>query len=69
MSTLLLTVALIGTIMFLMALGVIISGRVLRGSCGGPGTACQCRSEGKPLHSCDTEAPIIELDALQLKQD
>jgi hypothetical protein len=36
-----------------MAVGVMITGRSLRGSCGGPD--CVCESEGKPLGSCDLD--------------
>lgn len=52
MTTVLLTFALIALVMLVMAIGVLVSGRSLRGSCGGP--SCQCRNDGKPLHSCDS---------------
>ena len=43
MSTLVLTIGAMGTIMFIMAIGAMVTGRCLRGSCGGvPGPDCQC---------------------------
>jgi hypothetical protein len=53
MLILLLTFVTFAVVALAMALGVIISGRSLRGSCGGPN--CRCGSEGKPLGSCDYE--------------
>ena len=40
--------------MFLMALGVMISGRRLKGSCGGVGGECPCADSGTP-GACKTE--------------
>ena len=59
MTTLLLTVALFGSAMLLMAVGVIFAGKRLRGSCGGVGN-CQCTEDGVPPESCsrsDEEQP------------
>ncbi len=42
MQTILATIAFFGVIVALMAVGVMLSGRALRGSCGGTGEACQC---------------------------
>ena len=46
MQTILVTIAFFGIVMATMALGVIISGKRLQGSCGGTGTDCEC-SEAK----------------------
>ena len=51
MTTLLLTIALFGSAMLLMAVGVIIAGKRLRGSCGGVGN-CHCTEDGVPPESC-----------------
>ena len=51
MTTLLLTIALFGSAMLLMAVGVIIAGKRLRGSCGGVGD-CHCTDDGIPPESC-----------------
>lgn len=50
MTLLLLTLAVFATAMLIMALGVIFSGRCLRGSCGGPNAF---GPDGEPL-TCDT---------------
>ena len=43
MTTFLLTLAMLGTLMLIMAVGAMFSGKVLRGSCGGvPGKECTC---------------------------
>ena len=42
MQTILLTALLFGAIMAAMSIGVIFSGRALRGSCGGNGENCSC---------------------------
>ena len=46
--TLLLTIVTIATLMFIMSLGVLISGRELQGSCGGVGN-CACEEADLPL--------------------
>lgn len=53
MQTLLLTFGLFLVVMLVMAVGVIFTGRSLRGSCGGP--SCTCRDEGQDLGSCEFE--------------
>lgn len=53
MQTLLLTFAVFIVVVLAMAVGVALTGRSLRGSCGGPD--CVCESEGKPLGSCDLD--------------
>ena len=42
------TVAVFGTMMFIMALGVMFTGRPLKGSCGGVGDNCPCAEAGTP---------------------
>lgn len=44
----LVTVAVFGTVMFIMALGVMFTGRPLKGSCGGVGNNCPCAEAGTP---------------------
>ncbi len=49
MMTFLLTLALIAVVMGAMAIGVVISGKRLRGSCGGvEGSDCACEQRGLP---------------------
>jgi hypothetical protein len=50
MTLFLLSLALIGSIMLIMAVGVIFSGRCLRGSCGGPAVL---DGDGEPV-TCAT---------------
>jgi hypothetical protein len=42
MQTILVTIAFFGVVVTAMAVGVIFSGKSLRGSCGGTGTNCEC---------------------------
>ena len=51
MQIVVLTFALFVVVVLLMAVGVMVTGRSLRGSCGGPD--CVCEAEGKPLGSCE----------------
>jgi hypothetical protein len=51
--TVILTFAVFVIVVLLMGVGVVLTGRSLRGSCGGPD--CVCESEGKPLGSCDLD--------------
>ena len=54
MEAFFITLLFMGGIMAAMAIGVIFSGKALKGSCGGVGGAdCLCESEGKPLGTCD----------------
>ena len=53
MQTLLLTFGLFLVVVLVMAVGVIFTGRSLRGSCGGP--SCSCQDEGRDLGSCEFE--------------
>jgi len=62
MQTLVLTFALFLIAILLMAIGVLFTGRSLRGSCGGP--SCTCASEGKDLGSCETETPSLPVHPL-----
>lgn len=57
MQTLILTFAIFLAVALAMAVGVIMSGRSLRGSCGGPD--CVCETEGKPPGSCEYEGPEL----------
>jgi hypothetical protein len=47
MQTLLVTVLVIGLSMAAMAIGVILSNRELKGSCGGTGRDCSCSAEAR----------------------
>jgi hypothetical protein len=61
MTTLLLTIMLVGLVMVAMAVGVMVSGRRLRGSCGGVGGAgCHCRADGIEPGSCDLTEQAID---------
>ena len=57
MQTMILTFAVFTVVVLLMAVGVMITGRSLRGSCGGPD--CVCESEGKPVGSCELEGSTL----------
>jgi hypothetical protein len=57
MQTLLLTFAFFTISVLLMTAGVLISGRSLKGSCGGP--SCKCNAEGKDLGACDFEESTL----------
>jgi len=37
--------------------GVLITGRSLKGSCGGP--SCTCQRNGKELGSCEADGPLL----------
>ncbi len=58
MTILLLTFVLIGLIMLAMAIGVMVSGRRLRGSCGGQGADCHCRAEGISPDLCERDGRL-----------
>ena len=61
MEAFIITMVFMGTIMAAMAIGVIFSGKALKGSCGGVGGAdCLCESEGKPLGTCDLPTNTVE---------
>ena len=53
MDTLLLTFAVFLLAVLAMVAGVLITGRSLKGSCGGP--SCECTTEGKDILSCEEE--------------
>jgi len=57
METLILTFGLFVVIVLAMAVGVMLTGRSLRGSCGGP--SCVCKAEGKPAGSCEYDGPSL----------
>ena len=45
---LLFTIGIFGVLMLGMAVGVIFSGKTLKGSCGGVGNSCPCEESGTP---------------------
>ena len=47
MQTFLVTLLFFGAVMGAMALGVMVTGRPLKGSCGGTGQACECSDEAR----------------------
>ena len=57
MHILFLTFGLFLGAVLLMALGVILTGKSLRGSCGGP--SCSCAAEGKDLGDCKFDGPEL----------
>lgn len=57
METLLLTMVLFLVIVAVMAVGVMLSGRSLRGSCGG--SSCVCKAEDKDPGSCKYQGPVL----------
>jgi len=54
METLLLTFVVFLVAVLAMVAGVLITGRSLKGSCGGP--SCTCVAEGEDVQSCEMEA-------------
>lgn len=66
MMTLLLTLVIfLGAVLLLAGIAV-LTGRVLKGSCGGvAGDACVCSDEGRPRGSCDEDpdSELIQIDA------
>jgi hypothetical protein len=57
MLVLLLTISVIAIVMGAMAIGVIMSGRKLKGSCGGIGESCACDRAGIPRERRACMAP------------
>jgi hypothetical protein len=57
MQLLFLTFALFLIFVLAMAVGVMITGKSLRGSCGGP--SCTCVNEGKEIGSCEYDGPEL----------
>jgi hypothetical protein len=50
MITILLTIGVLGAVMFGMAIGAIVAGKTLKGSCGGiGGKSCECGPEKKAV--------------------
>ena len=47
MTTILVTALFVGALMFAMAIGVMVQGKALKGSCGGTGTGCPCTDREK----------------------
>ncbi len=61
----LLTLAVLAVVMGAMAVGVILSGRTLRGSCGGVGSGdCACDAAGVPLdqRACQARGLMRDTD-------
>ena len=56
-QTLLLTFGIFLLFIAMTAIGVMINGRSLRGSCGGP--SCTCAADGKEPGSCDYDGPAL----------
>ena len=55
--TIVLTIVIVGALMTGMAVGVMFTGRSLKGSCGGPGGAeCACEKAGTPNACADPDA-------------
>jgi hypothetical protein len=54
MQTVLVTIVFFGIIVSAMAIGVIFTGKSLRGSCGGTGTDCECTETKR--RACATAA-------------
>lgn len=63
MQTLLLTFAIFTIVVLLMTAGVLISGRSLKGSCGGP--SCKCNADGEDLGSCEVDGPSLPTHPIQ----
>ena len=65
MWTLILTLVIfLGAVLLLAGIAV-LTGRVLKGSCGGvAGDACVCSDEGRPMGSCEEEPDpeLIQID-------
>ena len=53
MQTLILTFAVFLLAVLAMVAGVLITGRSLKGSCGGP--SCKCVADGEDVLACDAE--------------
>jgi hypothetical protein len=56
-QTLLLTFGFYLLFVLMMAIGIMISGRSLRGSCGG--SSCTCSADGKETGSCEYDGPVL----------
>ena len=59
MQVFILTFVLFAAAVLLMTAGVLLSGRSLKGSCGGP--SCSCVKDGKDVGSCETEEPALPI--------
>ena len=62
MSTLLLTFAVFLAAVLAMVAGVLITGRSLKGSCGGP--SCSCAREGRDITQCEERSFSGDLPTL-----
>lgn len=59
MATLILTFVLFLVAVLAMAAGVVVTGRSLKGSCGGP--SCTCAAEGKDVMKCEETESSMSL--------
>ena len=59
MQTLLLTFVFFVLAVLVMTACVLISGRSLKGSCGGP--SCKCVADGKDVGACDFEDSMLPI--------
>lgn len=62
MSTLILTFAVFLIAVLAMVAGVLITGRSLKGSCGGP--SCSCAREGRDITECEERTWSSDLPTL-----
>lgn len=64
-ATLLVTIAAVAILMGAMAIGVMVTGRRLRGSCGGVGSGdCACDAAGVPLSERACTSSLSSQDEL-----
>jgi len=56
-QTLLLTFGFFLLFVLMMAIGIMISGRSLRGSCGG--SSCTCAADAKEKGGCEYDGPVL----------
>lgn len=53
------SLVLIGVMMAAMAIGVMVTGKRLRGSCGGPNSDCWCKAEKSRKKAPDKHLPLL----------
>lgn len=59
MATFFLTFVFFAIAVTALAIGVIVTGKSIKGSCGGP--SCKCSADGKELTRCDEPADALSL--------
>ena len=57
MQTVILTFVFFSVFVLAMVIGVLLTGRSLKGSCGGPN--CDCVADGRDLGSCEYDGPQL----------